>query len=146
MEMITVERSILIVDGNLEHIHVIEQVLSQSPQPYKVTALAEGQQALDFLFQRGLYLDAERPDLILLDLSLPCLNSSTFLEKIKADPQLRRIPIVVLATSAHEDDVLRTYLLQGNCYVVKSTDLKHLAQIVKRIEDFWLGIVTLPLQ
>jgi chemotaxis family two-component system response regulator Rcp1 len=68
------------------------------------------------------------------------------LETIKAEPQLRRIPIVVLAMSAHEDNILKTYLLQGNCYVVKSTDLEHLAHIVKRIKDFWLGIVTLPLQ
>jgi two-component system, chemotaxis family, response regulator Rcp1 len=115
----------------------------ESPQ-HRVIALHDGFQAIDFLHQRGEYPDAPRPDLILLELNLPGKDGREILAEIKSSPELRRIPIVVLTTADSEADIFNTYALQGNCHVVKSTDLDRLLTIVKRIEEFWFGIVTLP--
>jgi chemotaxis family two-component system response regulator Rcp1 len=85
-----------------------------------------------------------RPDLILLDLNLPRKDGREVLLEIKSDPRLRTIPIVVLTTSRAEQDVLRSYELQANCYITKPVDLEQFMTVVKSIEDFWLTIVTLP--
>jgi len=108
--------------------------------------VASSTQAMNFLHRRGEYGEAFRPDLILLDWDLPAGNGEAMLAEIKADPQLRRIPIVVLTLSDSAERILRSYTLQGNCYVIKSLDLDQLFQIVKRIEEFWLEIVTLPIE
>ena len=112
---------------------------------HQVVSLHDGMQAIDFLHQRGEYTAASRPDLILLELNLPGKDGREILAEIKASPQLRRIPIIVLTTADSEADIFNTYALQGNCHVVKSTDTDRLAKIIKRIEEFWFGIVTLPL-
>ncbi|WP_310425722.1 response regulator [Chamaesiphon sp. VAR_48_metabat_135_sub] len=136
------ERLILLIDDDRDRAQLIETAL-QSFQ-HRVITIADGIEAIDFLNRRGDYLDAPRPDLILLELNLPGNEGQDLLAKIKAEPQLRRIPIVVLTTAASEADIFSTYLLQGNCHIVKSTDLDRLRQIVQRIEEFWFGIVTLP--
>jgi chemotaxis family two-component system response regulator Rcp1 len=140
------ERFILVVEDNPDHIHLIETSFKESLVPHRLMAIADGQQAIDFLYRRGEHQTAPRPDLILLDLNLPGKNGWEILAEIKGDRQLRRIPIVVLTTSANEDDISRSYALQGNCYVIKSSNLDQLFQLVKRIEEFWLGIVTLPVE
>jgi two-component system, chemotaxis family, response regulator Rcp1 len=111
---------------------------------HHVIAFARGQETLDFLHRRGEYGDAVYPDLMLLELDLPDRDGRDILAEIKSVPGLRRIPIVVLTTAASEADILNTYALQGNCHVVKTTDVERLLTIVTRIEAFWLGLVTLP--
>jgi two-component system, chemotaxis family, response regulator Rcp1 len=136
------QRSILLIDGDRDRAQVIETAL-QSFQ-HRVMTISSRSEAIDFLNCRGDDLDAPRPDLILLELNLPGNDGQDLLAKIKTDPHLRRIPIVVLTTAASEAEIFSTYLLQGNCHVVQSTDLDRLCQIVQRIEEFWFGIVTLP--
>lgn len=140
------ELLILVVEDNPTHTQQIEAALNESLVNHRIVAIADGNDTLDFLHRRGSYQDAHRPDLILLDLNLPGKNGKEILTDLKNDPNLRRIPVVVLTTSDRETDILNSYSLQGNCYVIKSNDMDQLFQIVKRIEEFWLGIVTLPIE
>ncbi len=146
MDEDTPERLILLIEDGLdlfpERAQSIVRAI-ESPQ-HRVIVLHDGFQAIDFLHQQGEYPDAPRPDLILLELNLPGKDGREILAEIKSSPELRRIPIVVLTTADGEADIFNTYALQGNCHVVKSTDLDRLTAIVKRIEEFWFGIVTLP--
>lgn len=138
------EQLILVVDSNPTHVQVVEQVLAQ--EQARIVAIANGQQALDYLHQSQGSPYTNRPDLILLDVDLPACNGYDILAAIKTDEKLRRIPVIVITTSNNPSDVLRSYSLQGNCYVIKAMDLNQLAQTVKRIKDFWLEIVTLPIE
>lgn len=104
----------------------------------------DGQEALDFLYRNGAYADAPRPDLILLDLNLPKYDGRQVLEKIKADPDLAHIPVVVLTTSAAEEDILRSYKLHANAYVTKPVDLDQFVAAIKQIDDFFVQVVRLP--
>ena len=137
------ERLILLVDANPNHNSIIRQSLQTHPN-YRLVVLQDGETALNFLHQRGEYTTAERPHLILLDLNLPGKDGREVLADVKSAPQLRRIPIIVLTTSDAPEDIFRTYVEQGNCYIIKATDNEKLSQIIKRIEAFWLEIVTLP--
>ena len=146
MEASPAKLLILVLEGNPDHTRLIEDALNQNSGHRQIVAIADGIQAMDFLHRRGEYVDAPRPNLILLDLNLPGKDGREILAEIKADPQLRRIPIVVLTTCASEEDIFKSYTLQGNCYVIKSSEQAQLFGIVKRIEEFWLGIVTLSLE
>lgn len=106
----------------------------------------DGQEALDFLYQQGDHADAPQPDLILLDLNLPRYDGRQVLERIKADPQLAHIPVVVLTTSAAEEDILRSYKLHANAYVTKPVDLDQFVAAIKHIDDFFVQVVRLPRQ
>ncbi|MEQ8973064.1 MAG: response regulator [Coleofasciculus sp. C1-SOL-03] len=104
----------------------------------------DGVEALTFLRRQGQYSDVPRPDLILLDLNMPKKDGREVLAEIKADSQLKRIPVIILTTSAAERDILKTYELNGNCYVTKPIDLEQFMSVVKIIEAFWLAVVQLP--
>ncbi len=104
----------------------------------------DGEQGLDYLYQRGAYRDAPRPDLILLDLNLPKYDGRQLLEKIKSDPDLCCIPVVVLTTSSAEEDIVRSYELHANAYVTKPVDLDQFISAVRQIEGFFLQVVRLP--
>lgn len=104
----------------------------------------DGQEALDFLYRQGEYADAPRPDLILLDLNLPKYDGRQVLEKIKADSELAHIPVVVLTTSAAEEDILRSYKLHANAYVTKPVDLDQFVAAIKQIDEFFVQVVRLP--
>ncbi|MGQ4616005.1 response regulator [Nocardia sp. R7R-8] len=104
----------------------------------------DGEEALEFLYRRGRHADAPRPDLILLDLNLPKYDGRQVLEKIKADPELSHIPVVVLTTSAAEEDILRSYRLHANAYVTKPVDLDQFVAAIKQIDDFFVQVVRLP--
>jgi len=97
-----------------------------------------------FLRRQGVYTQAIRPDLILLDLNLPKKNGREVLAEFKSDPDLRRIPVVVITSSSGEEDVLAAYNHSANCYITKPVDLTQFVRVVKSIEDFWLTTVTLP--
>ncbi|MGW0969580.1 response regulator [Streptomyces sp. NPDC002516] len=106
----------------------------------------DGEEALDFLYRRGAHTGAPRPDLILLDLNLPKYDGRQVLEKIKSDPSLSHIPVVVLTTSAAEEDILRSYKLHANAYVTKPVDLDQFIAAVRQIDDFFVQVVRLPRQ
>jgi two-component system response regulator len=104
----------------------------------------DGEEALDFLYKRGEHTGAPRPDLILLDLNLPKYDGRQVLERIKSDPDLSHIPVVVLTTSAAEEDILRSYKLHANAYVTKPVDLEQFIAAVRQIDDFFVQVVRLP--
>ncbi|MFF7952513.1 response regulator [Streptomyces griseorubiginosus] len=104
----------------------------------------DGEEALDFLYRRGEHTEAPQPDLILLDLNLPKYDGRQVLEKIKSDPELSHIPVVVLTTSAAEEDILRSYRLHANAYVTKPVDLDQFIAAVRQIDDFFVQVVRLP--
>jgi len=104
----------------------------------------DGEAAMDYLRCQGEFTNALRPDLILLDLNLPGMDGREVLEEVKADPVLRRIPIVILTTSSDEEDVLRSYNLNANCYVTKPIDIQQFIHLVQLINEFWLAAVKLP--
>lgn len=106
----------------------------------------DGQEALDFLYKQGEHAGAPQPDLILLDLNLPRYDGRQVLERIKADPELAHIPVVVLTTSAAEEDILRSYKLHANAYVTKPVDLDQFVSAIKHIDDFFVQVVRLPRQ
>ena len=103
-----------------------------------------GVDALAFLRRQGAHAGAPRPDLILLDLNLPRKDGREVLADIKADPELKIIPVVVLTTSKAEEDVVKAYGLHANCYVTKPVDFASFAEVVRSIEQFWFTVVTLP--
>lgn len=104
----------------------------------------DGEEGLNYLYQRGEYEHAPRPDLILLDLNLPKYDGRQLLQKIKSDPDLSRIPVVVLTTSSAEEDILRSYKLHANAYVTKPVDLDQFMNAVRQIDEFFLQVVRLP--
>ncbi|MEU3186777.1 response regulator [Streptomyces sp. NPDC006923] len=104
----------------------------------------DGEEALDFLYQRGAHGGAPRPDLILLDLNLPKYDGRQVLEQVKTDPELSLIPVVVLTTSSAEEDILRSYKLHANAYVTKPVDLDQFIAAVRQIDEFFVTVVRLP--
>jgi CheY-like chemotaxis protein len=106
----------------------------------------DGQECLDYLYRRGSHHDAQRPDLILLDLNLPKYNGRQVLQTIKSDADLCDIPIVVLTTSAAEEDILRSYQLHANAYVTKPVDLDQFMSAVRQIDHFFVQVVRLPVR
>lgn len=137
-------KTIFLVEDNKADIRLIQEALKNSLVPHEIITVRDGIDAMAYLHQEGEYADAPRPDLILLDLNLPRKDGREVLAEIKADPNLKRIPVVVLTTSRNEDDIFHSYDLHVNCYITKSRNLSELFKIVKGIEDFWLGTVTLP--
>jgi chemotaxis family two-component system response regulator Rcp1 len=135
---------IFLVEDNKADIRLIQEALKNSVVPHEVITVRNGMDAMAYLRREGEYATALRPDLILLDLNLPRKDGREVLAEIKADPSLKCIPVVVLTTSRNEDDISHSYNLHVNCYITKSRNLSELFKIVKGIEEFWLGTVTLP--
>jgi CheY-like chemotaxis protein len=135
---------ILLVEDNPGDVRLTIEGLKEGKVRNNLHVARDGVEALAFLHREGEYRDAVRPDLILLDLNLPRKDGREVLQDLKQDPALRTIPVVVLTTSRSEQDVLRSYELQANCYITKPVDLEQFITVVKSIEDFWLTIVTLP--
>jgi CheY-like chemotaxis protein len=106
--------------------------------------VADGVEAMAFLRRGGQQAHAPQPGLILLDLNLPKKSGPEVLAEIKADPELRRIPVVILTVSKAEEDVLESYNLHANCNITKPVNLDQFLEVVKSIEDFWLTVVMLP--
>ena len=135
---------ILLVEDNADDADFTVEALQESQLPTNVHVAEDGVEALAFLRREGEYAAAPRPDLILLDLSMPRKNGFEVLDEVKADPSLRRIPIVVLTTSRAEKDILACYDLHANTYVTKPDTPDQLTTAVRKIEDFWLTVAQLP--
>ncbi|MCF7853346.1 MAG: response regulator [Candidatus Pacebacteria bacterium] len=135
---------ILLVEDNPGDIELTKVALEENKLNNNLHVVMDGEEASDYLYRRGNYTDAPRPDLILLDLNLPRKDGRQVLEEIKSDPDLSDIPVVILTTSAADEDILRAYQLHVNCYVRKPLDLDQFVKVVQSIESFWLSIVELP--
>jgi chemotaxis family two-component system response regulator Rcp1 len=135
---------ILLVEDNPGDARLAREALKDGKVRNTLYHVKDGVEAMNFLRRKGEHANAPRPDLILLDLNLPRKDGREVLAEIKADPALRRIPVVVLTTSKDEEDVLKTYNLHANCFISKPLDLQQFVKVVKSIEDFWLTIVKLP--
>jgi chemotaxis family two-component system response regulator Rcp1 len=135
---------ILLVEDNPGDVRLTLEALRDSKMSNNMNVVEDGAEAMAFLRQEGEYANAPRPDVILLDLNLPKKDGREVLAEIKTDENLRCIPVVVLTTSQAEEDILRTYNLQANCYVTKPLDLDQFIKVVRSIEEFWLTIVKLP--
>lgn len=135
---------ILIVEDNPGDVRLIQEAFQESGRAHEAAVARDGVEALDYLFQRGGFIGAERPDLILLDLNLPKKGGREVLAEVKADGALMHIPVVVFSSSAAPPDVTGAYKLHANCYVTKPADLDELFKVISWIERFWLGTATLP--
>ena len=135
---------ILLVEDNPGDVRLTEEAFREGRIDNNLHVAADGVEALAFLEQRGEYEDAPRPDLVLLDLNLPRMNGDELLVELKADPDLRRIPVIVLTSSAAEEDVVTSYELHANAYLTKPVDPAEFIDTVQSFERFWFSIVKLP--
>ena len=135
---------VLLVEDNPGDVDLTREALRNAKVPTEIHVASNGEIALAFLRREPPHDDAPRPDLILLDLNLPKLDGRETLAAIKADPELRMIPVVVLTTSDSESDIVRAYELSASAYVTKPVDLDRFLEIIRAIEDFWLCAVHFP--
>lgn len=145
VNMAKTHKIIFLVEDNKADIRLIQEALKTSLLPHQVITVRDGLEAMNYLHQAGEYANAPRPDLILLDLNLPKKGGREVLAEIKSDPQLKRIPVIILTTSKNQDDIFHSYDLHANCYITKPRNLNQLLQIIQSIERFWFSTVTLPL-
>jgi len=138
------ERSILLVEDNLGDVRLTREALREADVSVQLSAVPDGEQALDFLRGEGEHAGAPRPDLILLDLNLPKKNGLEVLAEIKHDPVLRLTPVIMLTTSSSARDVAACYAAGVNCYVVKPLDLDDFTRLVQAINGFWFEVAQLP--
>ena len=135
---------ILLVEDSPSDVELTREALAEAKLRNHLHVASDGVAALAFLRRQGAHAAAPRPDLVLLDLNLPRVDGREVLAALKADPALADIPVVILTTSAAEEDILRSYQLHANCYVTKPVDLDQFVKVVRAIEGFWLEIVKLP--
>ncbi len=146
MENVTSMKSIeiLLVEDNPGDADLAIDALGHGKLKNNLHVVTDGEAAMSFLKKEAPYQDAPRPDIILLDLNLPKKDGREVLAEVKEDPQLKRIPVVVLTTSQAEEDILKTYSLHANCYLAKPLHVEQFFKLVRSIENFWLSIVVLP--
>jgi CheY-like chemotaxis protein len=135
---------VLLVEDDPGDVLMTQEALTEHKVRNNLTVVNDGVEALAYLRREGTYAGATRPDLILLDLNLPRKDGREVLAEIKADPDLRLIPVVVLTTSGADDDVVGSYRLHANAYVTKPVDFEAFVGAVRQIDDFFVGVVRLP--
>ncbi|MFZ7114155.1 MAG: response regulator [Bacteroidota bacterium] len=135
---------ILLVEDNPGDVRLTQEALNEGRIANKLHVVNDGVEAIEFLSKTGKHRNAIIPDLILLDLNLPKMNGFEVLEKIKNDPELKLIPVIVLTTSQSDNDVHACYAMHVNCFVSKPVEYDSFMNVVKSIEDFWFTIVKLP--
>jgi chemotaxis family two-component system response regulator Rcp1 len=135
---------ILLVEDNSGDIRMMREMLLGANNSVQLLVASDGVEAMAFLKRQGTYLNAPRPDLILMDLNLPKMDGREALAHIKADASLRVIPVIVLTTSDAEADVVKSYQLEANCYLSKPGELNEFEGLVKSITDLWVTRVKLP--
>lgn len=135
---------ILLVEDSPSDTDLTLEALKESKIANHLSMVEDGVQALKFLRRQNGFSEAPRPDLILLDLNLPGKDGREVLAELKADPDLKTIPVVVLTMSRAEADIFRAYELQANCYITKPLDFVQFLDVIRTIEHFWLAVVTLP--
>jgi chemotaxis family two-component system response regulator Rcp1 len=134
---------ILLVEDSAADVRLTREALDESGHPYTLTVAVDGVRALEYLRTVKPRPD-DRPDIILLDWNLPRMDGQEVLREIKADPDLRMIPVVVLTTSRAQDDIARAYELQANCFISKPVDVLQFFRVINEVENFWTSTATLP--
>jgi two-component system response regulator len=135
---------VLLVEDDAGDELITREAFEQNKIRNRLHVAHDGQEGLDFLYRRGDFSDAPRPDLILLDLNLPKYSGRQLLEQIKSDSELGSIPVVVLTSSSQEEDILRSYNLHANAFVTKPVDLDQFFKAIRKIDDFFVEVVRLP--
>lgn len=135
---------ILLVEDNEGDIELTKEAFDDAKFRNNLHVVEDGDEALDYLFKRNDYVDAVTPDIILLDLNLPGTDGREVLEQIKEDKNLRRIPVIVLTSSKADKDIIESYNLHANCYIVKPVNAIKFMDVVQHVENFWVDIVCLP--
>ncbi len=136
--------SVLLVDDDPGDVLLVREAFEDHKVGNLLAVVSDGVEAMSYVRQEGEHADVARPDLILLDLNLPRKSGIEVLSEIKGDPTLSTIPIVVLTTSAAEEDIVHAYKLHANAYITKPVDFEQFSQIVHQIDDFFIGLVKLP--
>jgi two-component system, chemotaxis family, response regulator Rcp1 len=135
---------VLLIEDNPGDIRLTQEAFRDSTTPISLHVVTDGVEAMNFLRREGAYVDAPRPDLILLDLNLPKMDGRQVLTLIKGDDRLKTIPTVILTTSEAEVDIMTSYQLQANCYLSKPVQLDAFENLARSISDFWFTNVKLP--
>jgi CheY-like chemotaxis protein len=135
---------VLLVEDSPGDVRLTREALREGKIRNNLSHVPDGVEAMAFLRHEGQYADVPKPDIVLLDLNMPRKDGREVLAEMKADPRLKRIPVVVLTTSEAEQDILKTYDLHANCYLTKPVDLDQFISIVRSVENFWLQLVKLP--
>ncbi|ACY96709.1 MULTISPECIES: response regulator [Thermomonospora] len=135
---------VLLVEDDPGDVLLTREAFEDNKVRNNLNVVGDGEEAMAYLRREGRYADAPRPDLILLDLNLPRKDGREVLSEVKADPELRSIPVVVLTTSAADEDILRSYDLHANAYVTKPVDFERFIEVVRQIDDFFVTVVKLP--
>ena len=135
---------VLLIEDNIADVRLTEEAFKEEKISVDLHPVLDGEAALDFLFKRGQYRSAKKPDLIILDLNLPKVSGHEILQQIKDDDNLKMIPVVILTSSQSEEDILRSYELQANCFIKKPLDLEGFKKVVQSIDQFWFTVVKLP--
>lgn len=136
--------NILIVEDNYADVRLVQEVFKEGKLYVNLDAVNDGIEAMAYLRKEDKYKDANRPDIILLDLNMPRKNGYEVLEEVKLDDNLKRIPVIVMTISKAEEDVLKSYNLHANAYIVKPVGLNQFIEVIRSLEGFWLTIVRLP--
>lgn len=136
--------NILLIEDSIEDADLIQSTFEESTLQPRIAIVTDGQVALDYLYKKDAYNEVENPDLIILDLNLPKKNGHEILLKIKEDPQLKLIPVVILTTSRSPSDILKSYKNYANCYICKPLNYDGFKGVIQEIENFWLSTVQLP--
>lgn len=135
---------ILLVEDSPGDVRLTQEILKDAKIANHLSVVGDGEQAMRFLRRENGFGEAPRPDLILLDINLPRKNGREVLAELRQEPELQRIPVIMLTTSAADEDIAAAYQLGGNCYITKPIDLGDFIDVVRSIENFWLSIVRLP--
>ncbi len=136
--------NILLVEDNPADVLLTAEALSEGGVSHYLNVVNNGADAIAYVRHRGKYADSLQPEIILLDINLPKKNGFEVLAEIKEDPELKRIPVIILTTSSSKQDILKAYDLHANCYIVKPIELDDFFRIIKYVEDFWFTVVRLP--
>jgi CheY-like chemotaxis protein len=135
---------ILLVEDNPGDIRLTKEAMKEAKIINNLNVVEDGVEALAYLRKKGKFKDANRPDMILLDINLPKKNGREVLAEIKQDKNLKQIPVIILTVSKAEEDIIKTYELHANCFITKPVDMDQFIKVVKSIEDFWFSVVKLP--
>lgn len=135
---------VLLVEDDPGDVLMTREAFKDNKLANRLSVVPDGVDAMAYLRKEGQFADSPRPDLVLLDLNLPRMDGREVLAAMKSDPELRRIPVVVLTTSEAEEDVLRSYSLHANAYVTKPVDFQRFIEVVRQIDDFFVSVVRLP--
>jgi DNA-binding response OmpR family regulator len=142
--MTTAPIEILMIEDNEGDVFMTTEAFKEAKIANNLSVARDGNEAMDILHREGKFAAAARPDLILLDLNLPGRDGRQILADIRSDPKLATIPVVILTSSKAEKDIVQSYELHANCYIVKPVNFDALLQVVRAIESFWLTVVKLP--